>query len=129
MSPAAAPSLLTPLLAFAAILIAIPLLLWLLKRSPMAARLGGLGAGLPAAPARLVATLALGPQQRVVTLEVGQGAQRRWLLVGVTPQGMHTLHTLELPPAADTGAAPAELAPTAAPPVFASLLGALRPPR
>jgi flagellar protein FliO/FliZ len=66
-----------------------------------------------------VATLPLSANQRVVTLEVGQGEARRWLVLGVTPQSITTLHTMA--PLAD---APASIEPVAPP--FAQLLGRLR---
>jgi flagellar protein FliO/FliZ len=44
--------------------------------------------------ARVVGVQALSPTQKVVTLEVGTGAGRTWLVVGVTPQHMTVLHTL-----------------------------------
>lgn len=107
-----------PLLWFIAIVAMIPLALWLLKRSPMGAAMGAAGA-----PAKVVASLPLGPNQRVLTLEVGQGVERRWLLVGVTPQSINALHTLTPPPeaAAATGAAQ--------PTPFAALLSKLAPPK
>ena len=76
-----------PLAAFVLILALIPTALWLLKRTP----LGGAGNG---HGMRLVATLPLAPNQRIVTVEVGQGDDRRWLVLGVTPAGIHTLHSL-----------------------------------
>ncbi|HSV70982.1 MAG TPA: flagellar biosynthetic protein FliO [Methylibium sp.] len=78
------------LLWFVVILAAIPLALWLLKRTPYGAAMSG-GAE---APARPVASLPIGPQQRIVTIEVGQGEERRWLVLGVTPQAITPLHTL-----------------------------------
>lgn len=98
-----------PLLWFIAIIAMIPLALWLLKRSPMGAAMGAAGA-----PAKVVASLPLGPNQRVLTLEVGQGDERRWLLVGVTPQNITALHTLTPPPAAAASDAPAQATPFAA---------------
>ncbi|MBC7728529.1 MAG: flagellar biosynthetic protein FliO, partial [Microbacteriaceae bacterium] len=77
-------SLLGPLAAFVLILALIPTALWLLKRTP----LGGAGSG---HGMRLVATLPLAPNQRIVTVEVGQGDDRRWLVLGVTPAGINTL--------------------------------------
>jgi flagellar protein FliO/FliZ len=77
----------TPLLWFGAIVVLIPLALWLLKRTP----LGGAGSG----PLRAVAMLPLSASQRVAVIEVGSGAARRWLVLGVTPQAINTLHTLE----------------------------------
>ena len=104
-------SLLGPLAAFVLILALIPTALWLLKRSP----LGKFSAGGAGGPMRVVAALPLAPNQRIVTVEVGSGDERRWLVLGVTPAGIHTLHTL--PPQAEPAAAtPAAL------PIFAQLL-------
>lgn len=86
-----------PLAAFVAVLALIPLALWLLKRTP----LGGAAAS---GALRVVALLPLAPNQRIVTVEVGQGADRRWLVLGVTPNGINTLHTLA--PQADAPMAP-----------------------
>jgi flagellar protein FliO/FliZ len=97
---------LSSLLAFAGIVVAIPLVLWLLKRSPYGAALGG-GAARAALPMRTLGSLPLGPQQRVVTIEVGEGAARRWLVLGVTPHHVGTLHVLEAPPEDGPGAAAA----------------------
>jgi flagellar protein FliO/FliZ len=102
------------LLWFVAILAAIPLVLWLLKRSPLG-RLHGLAAHGPGAM-RTVSSLALSPSQRLVTVEVGEGAQRRWLVLGVTPSSIQTVHVLD-----PQSAAPAD-APTPAAPAGASVL-------
>jgi flagellar protein FliO/FliZ len=105
----------TSLLWFAAVLAAIPLVLWLLKRTP----LGGAGSGGAGTP-RAVAVLPLSPSQRLVTIEVGQGEDRLWVVLGVTPQGIRTLHTM-----APQGEAPAS--PTAPPAAaFSQLLARLR---
>ncbi len=85
-----------PVAAFVAILALIPAALWLLKRTPM----GGAATG---APMRLVGALSLSPNQRLVTVEVGQGEDRRWLVLGVSPAGISTLHSL--PPQAEVPAA------------------------
>ena len=105
---------LAPLLWFAAIVAAIPVVLWLLKRTPVgaAASQGGL---------RSVAVLALSPSQRIVTVEVGQGEARRWLVLGVTPQSIQTLH--EMAPQAPAEAAGATPAPAT---TFAQALARLR---
>jgi flagellar protein FliO/FliZ len=72
---------------FAVVLALVPAGLWLLKRSGMAGP-GGRPTGLHP---RLLGSLAVGPQQRVVTVEVGEGAAKRWLVLGVTPQQVSTL--------------------------------------
>ena len=86
-----------PVAAFVLILALIPAALWLLKRTPM----GGAASG--SAPMRLVGALPLAPNQRLVTVEVGQGDDRRWLVLGVSPAGIQTLH--QMPPQAELPAA------------------------
>ncbi|WP_298231283.1 flagellar biosynthetic protein FliO [uncultured Azohydromonas sp.] len=100
-----------PLLWFLAVLALIPLALWLLKRSPLAP--GAQAAGVM----RTVAVLPLAPGQRLVTVEVGSGEQRRWLVLGVTAQHISTLHTM-----APQDPDPATAAPGAAAPSFAQAL-------
>lgn len=69
--------------------------------------------GLPGVPGqqgpalKLLASLSLGPQQRVVTLQVGQGEHATCLVLGVAPGSVTTLHEMPLPPEAATPAAPA----------------------
>ena len=105
----------TSLLWFAAVLAAIPVVLWLLKRTPLGGATSG-GAGAP----RAVAVLPLSPSQRLVTIEVGQGEERLWVVLGVTPQSIRTLHTM-----APQGEAPGlPAAPPAA--AFSQLLARLR---
>ena len=59
---------------------------WIQRRA-----LGGANATLNAS--RLVSVLAVGPQQRVVTVEVGPEGARAWLVLGVTGQAITCLHT------------------------------------
>jgi flagellar protein FliO/FliZ len=99
------------LFAFALVVALIPLALWLLKRSPIGAAASGTR-GL-----RSVQTLALSASQRIVTVEVGQGDQRRWLVLGVTPSAITPLHTMA--PQDDPAPAPAA-------PAFGDLLGRMR---
>ncbi len=96
------------LLWFIAILAMIPVALWLLKRTPAGgAQVHGL--------MRTVAVLPLAPGQRIVTVEVGRGEQRKWLVLGVTGTQISALHEM----------APQDQAPAAATPIgtpFAQLL-------
>ena len=85
----------TSLLWFVAIIAMIPAALWLLKRTPMGGA-GGQGV------MRTVAVLPVGNHQRLMTVEVGTGEDRRWLVLGVTAQAISTLHTMA--PQADTPA-------------------------
>ncbi len=41
---------------------------------------------------RVVSAIAVGPQQRVVTVEVGPPSARVWLVLGVTQQAVSCLH-------------------------------------
>ena len=106
-------SALTSFFWFAAIVAAIPAVLWLLKRSPM-------GTGAAATGMRSVAVLPLSASQRIVTVEVGRGDTRCWLVLGVTPNGISTLHTML--PQDELPAAPLPAPSTA----FAQLLSRLR---
>jgi len=106
------PNGLSSVLWFCAIVAAIPLTLWLLKRTP----LGGAGG---AGVMKTIAMLPLSTSQRIVTVEIGSGDERRWLVLGVTPTAITTLHTM----------APQELAPPSpgqVPPAFAQILARLR---
>jgi len=107
------PGGLSSLLWFCAIVAAIPLTLWFLKRTP----LGGAGG---AGVMRSVAMLPLSTSQRIVTVEIGSGEDRRWLVLGVTPGSITTLHTM----------APQDTAPPPSPgpvhPAFAQILGRFR---
>ena len=95
MTTAIGPSQLAgPLAAFLLILALIPLALWLLRRT----RLGG---GASGRAMRQVASLALAPNQRLVTVEVGQGDDRRWLVLGVSPGAISLLH--HMPPQPEPG--------------------------
>ena len=106
------------LLWFVAVIALIPLALWLLKRTPLAG--AGTGIGAP----RTVGVLALSASQKLVTVELGQGEERCWLVLGVTPNSIRTLHTLAAPP---TVAAPPGNPPPAA--AFAQIFSRLRQPR
>jgi len=90
-------SFVASLLWFIAIVALIPLALWLLKRSPM-------GSGTGQGPMRCVGVLPLAQHQRLVTVEVGRGEARRWLVLGVTAQSIQTLH--EMAPQDDAAAPP-----------------------
>jgi flagellar protein FliO/FliZ len=105
---------LTSLLWFLAILALIPLALWLLKRTPM-------GGSASQGVLRSIAVLPLSPSQRIVAIEVGHGEARRWLVLGVTPQSITTLHAMV--PQDDLATALQPLQPPAA---FAQLLARLR---
>ncbi|MHB8948839.1 MAG: FliO/MopB family protein [Rhodoferax sp.] len=56
---------------------------------------GGVGAG---AASRVISAVAVGPHQRVVTVEVGPEGARVWLTLGVTAQAITCLHSAALDP-------------------------------
>jgi flagellar protein FliO/FliZ len=107
------------LLWFVAILAAIPLVLWLLKRSPLG---GSVGHNVPGAP-KTIAVLPVSNTHRLVTVEVGQGEERVWLVLGVAPGEIRTLHTMSpsQPALAEPGMAPAAA-------TFSQLLGRIKNP-
>lgn len=105
---ATSPGLGGAIVALLAVLALIVGLAWLLKRLP--------GAGLRSSDQlRVVSSLAVGQRERLLVVQVGP----QQLLLGVTAQGISTLHTLAEPlpepaPAAAKGAIPL--------PAFAQLL-------
>ena len=107
------PSIALPLLWFVVIVAMIPLALWLLKRT----RIGGAGG---TQLMRTVGSLPLSPSQRLVTVELGTGEDKRWLVLGVTSQSITTVYSM-LP----QELVPAPAVATPAPP-FAQLLAGLR---
>jgi flagellar protein FliO/FliZ len=108
-------SFLGPLLSLVFVVGLIPLALWLVRRTPM----GGAGS---ARGGRTVGVLPLSSSQRVVTVEVGQGSERRWLVLGVTPSTISTLHVMAPQDEAAASGAPG----ASAPPAFGDLLARLR---
>ncbi|MDZ4073205.1 MAG: flagellar biosynthetic protein FliO [Hylemonella sp.] len=63
-----------------------PAVRWFQQRAP--------GGTSNAAASRIVSTLAVGPQQRIVTVEVGPEGARTWLVLGVTSQSISCLHSM-----------------------------------
>jgi flagellar protein FliO/FliZ len=114
MNPTASPIGMSSVLWFLAIVALIPITLWLLKRTPM-------GSTSTNNLMRTVAVLPLAPGQRLVTVEVGLGQERRWLVLGITPQHINTLHSM-----APQDDAMAATAPPTAAASFSELLGNLR---
>ena len=111
---------LSSLLWFVAILALIPATLWFLKRTPLG---GGGGAGVM----KSIASLPLSTSQRIVTIEVGSGDERRWLVLGITPSSITTLHSMA-PQATEAAGSAAPGAPADVHPAFAQILGRLRRP-
>jgi flagellar protein FliO/FliZ len=91
-------SAVTSLLGFIAVIALIPIALWLLKRTPI-------GGGAAHGVMRTVAMLPISANQRLLTVEVGSGDDKKWLVLGVSNAGIQTLHTM--PPQAMPAAATA----------------------
>ena len=79
---------------FVLLLACVPLAVkWVQRRS-----VGG-ATGMALAP-RVISAVAVGPHQRVVTVEVGPENARTWLVLGVTAQSITCLHSVPAVPAA-----------------------------
>jgi flagellar protein FliO/FliZ len=63
---------------------------WARRRLP-----GAVGHSGP--PMQVLSTLSLGPQQRVVTVQIGQGEDRVCLVLGVSAGSVNALHQMALP--------------------------------
>lgn len=75
---------------FLAVLVCVPLFLkWYKQRLPGS----GVGTG---GQSRFISAVAVGPHQRVVTIEVGPEGRRVWLTLGVTGQAISCLHSVEV---------------------------------
>ena len=70
---------------------AIAMLPWLIKRLQQRHAKGGAA---PGVHARVLSAVSVGPQQRVVTVEVGPEHARTCLVLGVTAQQVTCLHVL-----------------------------------
>ena len=97
---------LMPLLAFLIVIAMIPVALWLMKRAGIGGASGPAGSVL-----RHVSQLSLGTSQRVTVVEIAVGAERHWLVLGVTGERVTQLASY---PAPDIAAAPSAPAHTAA---------------
>jgi flagellar protein FliO/FliZ len=83
--------------AFLVLLALLPLgIRWIQRRTA-----GGTSA---AGASRIVSAVAVGPHQRVVTVEVGPEGARTWLVLGVTAQAITCLHSVSVGHAHDHAA-------------------------
>jgi len=81
-----------PLVLAIGVLAAIPFgLKWLQRRM-------GVGVTGTGATSKVISAVAVGPHQRVVTVEVGPAEARVWLTLGVTAQTITCLHTTAAAP-------------------------------
>lgn len=87
---------------FLALLACLPVLVkWLKQRSIV------LGVREFSGQSRFISALAVGPHQRVVTVEVGPEGDRVWLTLGVTAQHISCLHSAPVNSSPDNGQKPA----------------------
>lgn len=93
------------LLLLVLLIAALAALPWLIRRLQQQ-RAGQLGQA--AGASRVLSAVAVGPQQRVVTVEVGTAQQRTLLVLGVTAQSINCLHVLPAAPA-DAGSFAGEM--------------------
>lgn len=83
---------------FMLLLALLPLgLKWLQARGVASGAVAGGGS-------RVLSAVAVGPHQRVVTVEVGPAHARTWLVLGVTAQSISCLHTMGAADAASLSA-------------------------
>ena len=95
---------LMPLMAFLFVIAMIPVALWLMKRA-------GIGGNAPAGGVlRHVAQLSLGTSQRVTVVEIAVGAERHWLVLGITGERVTQLASYPAPDVAQAASAPAHAA-------------------
>lgn len=76
---------------------------------------------------KVVGAVAVGPHQKVVTVEVVCGSERKWLVLGVTPQSITHLDGMKAPTGSEPDIKPTHTAATAhqAPPAADSFQAAL----
>jgi flagellar protein FliO/FliZ len=80
--------------AFLVLLALLPLgIRWIQQRTP--------GGTASSGTSKIISAIAVGPHQRVVTVEVGPAGMRTWLVLGVTAQNITCLHSVALGPAHD----------------------------
>ena len=81
-----------PVLFFLVALGCIPFLIrWLKSKVPFSAHARG-------EQNRIVSAVAVGPHQKVVTVEIGPKNDRVWLTLGVSASGIQCLHSVSAPP-------------------------------
>lgn len=79
---------------FVALMACLPWLVRRLQQKNLLPRGMGMARG-AALPSQVLGSLAIGPQQRVVTVQVGEGEEAVRLVLGVTAQQIQCLHVLQ----------------------------------
>ena len=79
---------------FVAAMACLPWLVRRLQQKNLLPRGMGMARGATPVPAQMLGSLAIGPQQRVVTVQVGEGDEAVRLVLGVSAQQIQCLHVL-----------------------------------
>ena len=79
---------------FVAAMACLPWLVRRLQQKNLLPRGMGMARGATPVPAQVLGSLAIGPQQRVVTVQVGEGDEAVRLVLGVSAQQIQCLHVL-----------------------------------
>lgn len=85
-----------PALLLMGFIVSLPWLAGLVRKS------GWQGLKPPTSSMKVVSAMAIGPQQRIVTVEVGSGTHKKLLVLGVTSQSITKLDTLQIDSHLDT---------------------------
>lgn len=80
---------------FVAAMLALPWLVRRLQHKNLLPRGMGMARGAAPLQQQVLGTLSIGPQQRVVTVQVGEGDEAVRLVLGVTAQQIQCLHVLQ----------------------------------
>ena len=103
---------------FVAAMLALPWLVRRLQHKNLLPRGMGMARGAAPLTSQVLGSLSIGPQQRVVTVQVGEGHDAVRLVLGVTAQQIQCLHVLQ----AHAGQAQAANEYVAKPPSFTDYL-------
>ena len=79
---------------FVAAMACLPWLVRRLQQKNLVPRGMGMARGATPVPAQVLGSLAIGPQQRLVTVQVGEGDEAVRLVLGVSAQQIQCLHVL-----------------------------------
>ena len=79
---------------FVAAMACLPWLVRRLQQKNLLPRGMGMARGATPVPAQVLGSLAIGPQQRMVTVQVGEGDEAVRLVLGVSAQQIQCLHVL-----------------------------------
>jgi flagellar protein FliO/FliZ len=82
------------LLPLVGLLLLMALLPWVIQRLRQRSAAGQLAS---ASAMKIVSAMAVGPNQKLLTVEVGPQGARAWLVLGVSAQAVTCLHRMDIP--------------------------------